>query len=88
MDPSLLNKSADVENNTTTVIISNFSRNKLPQEIMVSLLAATARAMFGNPMLQYLNALTIAAHQAIVDTRAMSLFIMESTNVANKRVAI
>jgi hypothetical protein len=43
--------------------------------------------MFGNPMPQYLNALSNAAHQAIADTGATSIFIMEGTAVANKRVA-
>ena len=54
---------------------------------MAPSLAAMARAMFGNPMPQYLNALTIAAHQAIADTGAMSIFIMEGADVANKRNA-
>ncbi len=45
-----------------------------------------ARAMFGNPMLQYLNALTIAANQAISDTGATLIFVMEGANVANKCV--
>jgi hypothetical protein len=51
---------------------------------MVPSLAATVRAMFGNPMPQYLNALTIAANQAIADTGATSIFIMEGADVANK----
>ncbi len=46
-----------------------------------------ARAMFSNPMPQYLNALTIAANQAIADTGSTSIFIMEGADVANKRVA-
>ncbi len=43
--------------------------------------------MFGNPMPQYLNALTIAASQAIADTGATSIFVMEGVNVKNKRLA-
>ncbi len=46
-----------------------------------------ARAMFGNTIPQYLNALTIAVNQAIADTGATSIFIMEGTDVANKRIA-
>jgi hypothetical protein len=38
-------------------------------------------------MPQYLNALTIAALQAIADTGATSIFIMEGVNVENKRPA-
>jgi hypothetical protein len=38
-------------------------------------------------MLQYLNALTIAANQVIADTGATLIFVMEGADVANKRVA-
>ncbi len=54
---------------------------------MVPSLAATARAIFSNPVLQYLNAITIAVNQAVADTGATSIFIMEGADVANKRVA-
>ncbi len=54
---------------------------------MAPSLAATARAIFGDPMLQYLNAIMIAANQAIADTGATSIFIMEGADVANKCVA-
>jgi hypothetical protein len=43
--------------------------------------------MFVPPMPQYLNALSLAASQAIVDTRATSIFIMEGVGVENKRPA-
>jgi hypothetical protein len=43
--------------------------------------------LFGNPMPQYLNALTIATNQAIADTGATSIFIMEGVDVDNKRPA-
>jgi hypothetical protein len=46
-----------------------------------------ARMLFGSPMPQYLNALTIATNQAIVDTGATSIFIMEGVDVDNKRPA-
>jgi hypothetical protein len=54
---------------------------------MAPLLAATARAIFGNSMPQYRNAITIAANQAIADTGATSIFIMKGPDVANKCVA-
>ncbi len=49
-------------------------------------LAATAQILFGNPMQQYLNAVTIATNEAIADTGATSIFIMEGVDVENKRV--
>ncbi len=66
-----------------TAIISNQSSCKTNRP----LLAATARAIFGNPMPQYLNALTIAANEAIEDTSATTIFIMDDGEVDNKRVA-
>jgi hypothetical protein len=39
-------------------------------------------------MPQYLNAITIATNQAIVDTGATSIFIMEGADVANKCIAV
>jgi hypothetical protein len=47
-----------------------------------------ARALFGASMPQYLNAITIATNQAIADTGATSIFIMEGADVANKRIAV
>jgi hypothetical protein len=84
LDPTLPNKATYVENNTATVVTLNCSRMKWPQKLMAPLLAAMARAMIGNPMPQYLNALTIAANQAITDTGATSIFIMEDADMANK----
>jgi hypothetical protein len=43
-----------------------------------------ARMLFGSPMPQYLNALTIATNQAIADMGATSIFIMEGADVNNK----
>jgi hypothetical protein len=42
--------------------------------------------MFGKPIPQYLNALTIAASEAIADTGATSIFVMEGAAVKNKRM--
>ncbi len=52
--------------------------NKQPNSLTKS-----ARRMFGVPMPQYLNALTIAASQAIADTGATFIFVMEGVNVEN-----
>ena len=49
--------------------------------------AATAKHLWGNPAHQYLNAMTITTNMAIADTGAMSIIIMEGTEVANKQVA-
>ena len=50
-------------------------------------MAATARSIFGTPMPQYLNGLTIAANKAIADTGATAIFIMDNADVDNKRIA-
>jgi hypothetical protein len=44
-----------------------------------------ARQVFGSPSQQYLNVITIKTNQAIADTGAMSIFIMEGTPVNNLR---
>ena len=46
-------------------------------------MAATARQLFGAPNKQYLNAIAIAASQAIADTGATYIFIMEVTPCKN-----
>jgi hypothetical protein len=56
--------------------------NKQPRS-----LAKSARKMFGPPMPQYLNALSLAASQAIADMGATSIFVMEGVDVENKRPA-
>jgi hypothetical protein len=48
-----------------------------------------ARSIFGQPpSREYLNASTNATHQAIVDTGATSIFIMDGINVVNKCLAM
>ncbi len=42
--------------------------------------------LFGSPMPQYLNAIMIATNQAIANTGATSIFIMEGADVDNKRI--
>jgi hypothetical protein len=68
--------------NEATAIISNRSSRKTN----LPLLAVTAHAIFGNPMPQYLIALTIAANEAIADTGATPIFIMDNAEVNNKCV--
>ncbi len=46
------------------------------------------RPLFGNPMPQFLNALTITANQAIADMGATSIFIMDGATVDNKRIVV
>jgi hypothetical protein len=57
-----------------------------PQQAWPSI-AMAACTIFGSPMPQYLNALTIATNQAIADMGATSIFIIEGANVDNKRPA-
>jgi hypothetical protein len=49
-------------------------------------MAATACKLFGNPMPQYLNDITIATNQAIADTGATSIFIMDGAEVENRKL--
>ena len=51
-------------------------------------MAATARELFGAPNPQYLKAIAIAASQAIADTGATSIFIMEGTPCKNLHLAV
>ncbi len=51
-------------------------------------MVAIALGLFGNPMPQYLNDLTIATNQVIADTGAISIFIMEGANLDNNRDAL
>ncbi len=77
----------DVATDDITVVMSNtISKRGEPKRAPTSL-ADTARRMFGNPMPQYLNTLMIAASQAITDTGATSIFVMEGVDVKNKRPA-
>ncbi len=51
-------------------------------------LAATALQIFGSPSQQYLNAIVIKTNQAIADTGATSISIMEGTPVNNLRPSL
>ncbi len=65
----------------------HFPRERLTNSRVRPLIAMAARMLFGSPMPQYLNALTIATNQAIADTGATSIFVMEGADVDNKRPA-
>ncbi len=77
----------DVATDNITVVMSNAISKRVEPKRAPTSLADTARRMFGNPMPQYLNALMIAASQAIADTGASSIFVMERVDVKNKRPA-
>jgi hypothetical protein len=50
-------------------------------------LAAAAHHLFGMPSHETMNAITIDAQQAIADTGATSIFIMDGVDVDNKQFA-
>ena len=50
-------------------------------------MAATGRHGYGKLTHQYLNTIMIAANQAIADTGAMSIFIMDGVDIAIKRLS-
>jgi hypothetical protein len=93
LDPTKNVLHAYEDDNDITVTTSNclydFCHGQLPtlQPSSIHLFAATARTLFGNPPSDYLNALTIALHQAIADTGATSIFIMDGVDVINKRIS-
>ena len=87
-DPTQCLNVVNVDNDDDiTVVTSNTSlRTRTPHKSETSI-AEAMRVVFGNPMPQYLNALTIATSKAIADTVATSIFVMEGTDVENKRQA-
>jgi hypothetical protein len=85
LDPTLRNSSLPGNDNDKTVVISNCTIKRGVPRHRPSL-ASTARALYGAPMPQYLNALTLATNQAIADTGATSIFKMDGAPVNNKRV--
>jgi hypothetical protein len=88
LDPILSSASSSLlADDKFTVVTSNVTQLTCSWHTRPSL-AATARHLWGNPVPQYLNAMTIATHMAIADTGATSIFIVEGTDVANKQVAL
>ncbi len=78
----------DVASNDITVVMSNAKTRRAEPRRTPTSLAATASRMFGKPSTQYLNAMTIATSEAIADTDAILIFVMEGADVKNKRPAI
>jgi hypothetical protein len=78
----------DVASDVITVVMSNAKTRRTEPQRTPTSLAATASRMFGKPSTQYLNAMTIATSEAIADTGATSIFVMEGADVKNKRPAI
>jgi hypothetical protein len=77
-----------IEDDDATVLTSNClsSASRSPEPTSpCSSLVAMARQVFGSPSQQYLNAITIKTNQAIADTGATSIFIIEGTPVNNLR---
>ena len=81
---------SDTDDDDRTVITSNCSAVNAIVPIRPHrphAYAAAAQHLFGMPTQQALNAITIDAQQAIADTGATSIFIMDGVDVDNKRVA-
>ena len=70
--------------NTADMIITLDHQHKMAIT-QQSLIAATARRIFGTPAQHYLNAITIYTSHAIADTGATNVFIMEGAPVSKKQ---
>ena len=70
-----------------TIVTSNCSNNVPVLTPRPHPMAAAAHHLFGMPSHEALNAITIEVQQAIADTGATSIFIMDGVDVDNKRVA-
>ncbi len=66
------------------MVVTSNKTNKREQS--PATMAATACKLFGNPIPKYLNAIIIATNQAIADTGATSIFIMDGVEVENRRI--
>ncbi len=87
MDPTPITSTSSKDDDDVTVITSNRSRNwPAPQQARPSI-AMAARTIFGNPMPQYHNMLTIATNHAIANMGATFIFIMEGADVDSKHPA-
>ena len=82
----------DDNNNDKTVITPNKTGRTITSDeqyttksTQQSSIAATARSIFGTPMQQCLNAITIDISHAIADTGATNVFIMEGAPVNKKQ---
>jgi hypothetical protein len=93
LDPTqIINATTEVDDDDKTIVTSNrmqdLSNVRNGHATTGTTIAATAQQLFGTPNLQYLNAIAIAASQAIADTGAAAIFIMEGTPCKNLRPAI
>jgi len=92
-DPTqIINATAVIDNYDKTIVTSNRTQDG-PKELKRNdttrkSMASTARELFGAPNPQHLNAIAIATSQAIADTGATSIFIMEGTPCDNLQPAI
>ena len=75
---------SDVASDDITVVMSNAKTKRAEPQQQTKSLAETASRIFGKPSTQYLNAMTIATSEAIADTGATSIFIMDGADVKNK----
>ena len=87
-DPTqIINVTTTSDDDDTTIITSNRTQDAPNLHSVHATtnksMAATARDMFGAPNPQYLNAIAIAASEAIADTGATLIFIMEGTPCKN-----
>ncbi len=88
MDPTPNTSSSSKDDDDITVVTSNTSYNQTAFKRAWPLIAMAARTLLGNPMPQYLNAITIATNQAIANTGATSILIMAGMDVDNKHLAV
>jgi hypothetical protein len=76
------------DNDDVTIVTSNLAaKSSQKEQLQPTSLAALAKILFGNPKLQYLNAITIATNLAVTDMGATSIFVTDGVDVENKRLA-
>jgi hypothetical protein len=76
------------DNDKITVTTSNcLPRTASPSCYPCKSFTTAARALWGMPTQEYLNAITILTTQVIANMGAMSIFIMDSVEVVNKCLA-
>jgi hypothetical protein len=84
LDPTIeLHTLSSIEDDNITNVTSNVTHVTHLGHTR-PLIAAVAHHLRGNPLPQYLNAITIATNQTIADTGATSIFIMDRIDVENK----
>jgi hypothetical protein len=76
-----------VDDDDRTIVTSNCSTVVPISSPRPHPLTAAAHHLVGTPSHNALNAITIDSQQAIADTGATSIFIMDGVDVDNKRIA-